>query len=60
MGKDMKIVFVKCFLGCFVFQCKWILDCDGLKLLIERIINLEKRIKYIYYVVIYQLLFFNF
>lgn len=59
-GKDTKIVLAKRLSGCFAFQRKWIPDCDGSKLSIERIINLEKRTKYIYYVAIYQLSSFNF
>lgn len=54
-GKDTKIVLAKRLSGCFAFQGKWIPDCDGSKLSIERIINLEKRTNYIYYVAIYKL-----
>lgn len=54
-GKGTKIVLAKCLSGCFAFQRKIIPDCDGSKLSIERIINLEKRTKYIYHIAIYQL-----
>ena len=57
MDRNMKTAPVKLHFECFAYQLRRLPGCDGSKPSTERIINLAKRIKYIYYTLVGNTIF---
>ena len=57
MDRNTKTAPVKLHFECFVYQLRRLPGCDGSKPSTERIINLAKRIKYIYFMLVENTIF---
>ena len=58
MDRNMKTAPVNLHFECFAYQNRRLLGCDGSKPSTERIINLAKKIKYIYFKLVGNTIFY--